>query len=323
MAALSASLLADRRGGVIASLLLLFACKQEFPLVGLMAALVYGWRREFRFGLLLAGISVVWLLAATYLRPLMFGSVTDYVTVRLVAPEGAWATLTRAWRGVDWRGISHVLLPLVPLAGWLVCRRERAPLWLWLLLVPPLALRFLGRGWGFHYMAVLAPPLVLGLIPLGRDSRLPRGIVISVVALVVAINANFWLRSTGSLWFDRPPSNKPWTAGRLESIARGTDYLKTHVDGEALVQGNLLPALVTRPEVYQIGGPHDPAAHTFRYVFMEKPPRGEVWPVTLDDLRHLLRQWQTTAGVRVLVDDENVFLAEGEFHDLPRSPQAD
>ena len=85
-----------------------------------------------------------------------------------------------------------------------------------------------------------------------------------------------------------------------------------------LVNGNLVPRLVTRPEVYQIAGPHDPAAHAFRYVFLEKPPRGITWPLTPDDYRRLLAEWRATPSVRLLIDDEYVFLAEGEFRDSPR-----
>ena len=318
MAMLSAGMMAERRGVVIGSLVALFCCKQEFPLVGLMAALVYGWRRQFRFGLVIGAISGAWLAVAMYLRPILFGSVTDYVAIRLLAPEGYWATLVRAWQGVDWRGIAHMLLPLAPLVGWLVLRRERPPLWLWLLLLPPLTLRFLGRGWGFHYIAPLVPPLVLGLMPLGADKRLPKWVSISVVAIVVAINTPFFFRSAGSLLFERPPSNEPWEANRLASIARANEYLKTHAEGKALVQGNLVPRLVTRPDIYQIGGPHNPAEHTFRYVFLEKSPRGDVWPITLDDYRHLLAEWRSAPDVHVIIDDEHVFLAEGSFSDLPR-----
>jgi uncharacterized membrane protein len=318
MAALSASMLADRRRAVVVSLVALCCCKEEFPLVGLMAALVYGWRREFRFALIIGGISAAWLAVAMYLRLLLFGSVTDYVAIRLVAPEGLPATLERAFNGVDWRGISHVLLPLAPIGAWLVWRRERPPLWLWLLLVPPLALRFLGRSWGYHYIAALAPPLVLGLLPLGADKQVPKSVLVSVVALIVAINAGFLLRSARSLWIDRPWTSEPWQASRLESIARGSEYLKSHPQGQALVQGNLVPRLVMRPELYQIGGVHDPAAHTFRYVFLEQPPHGDLWPLTLADYQHLLAQWRAVPGVRILIDDEHVFLATGEFRDRPR-----
>ena len=57
------------------------------------------------------------------------------------------------------------------------------------------------------------------------------------------------MRSAGSLWSDNPTTGEPGVAERLESIAHGTQYLKSHAEGEALVQGNLIPRLVTRDPV--------------------------------------------------------------------------
>ena len=315
---LGATLLADRRRGVFLSLLVLFCCKQEFPLVGLMAAVVYAWRREFRFSLLLAAFSTAWLLGVVYLRPVLLGPVHDYVSGRLLAPEGLWASIERGCRGFDARGVTHVLLPLLPLAGWVIWRRRRPALWLWLLLLPPLGLRFLGRAWMFHYMPPMVPLLVLGLVPQGSQVRLPRAVVVAVFALLLAVNAGFWMRSARFLVLDDPRDSRPWQSERLASIERGRGFLKAHPDGKSLLQGNLIPRLVTRPDIYQVAGLHDPAAHTFRYVFIEQPPYGDPWPVTSADYGRLLAQWRSTSNARVIIDDKHVFLAEGTFRDLPR-----
>jgi hypothetical protein len=315
---LGATLLADRRRGVFLSLLVLFCCKQEFPLVGLMAAVAYAWRREFRFALLLAVFSAAWLLGVVYLRPLLLGPVHDYLSGRLLAPEGLWASIERGWRGFDARGVSHVLLPLVPLAGWVIWRRQCPALWLWVLLLPPLGLRFLGRAWMFHYMPPLVPLLVLGLVPLGSQVRLQRAVVVAVFALLVAVNGGFWMRSARFLVRDDPRDSRPWQSERLASIEWGRSFLKAHPEGDALLQGNLIPRLVTRPDIYQVAGLHEPAARWFRYVFIEQPPYGDPWPVTSADYGRLLAQWRWAPNTHVIIDDEHVFLAEGTFRDLPR-----
>jgi hypothetical protein len=315
---LAATVLADRRRGVFLSLLVLFCCKQEFPLMGLMAAVVYALRRQFRFALVLAAFSTAWLLGVVWLRPLLLGPVQDYVSARLLAPEGLWASIERGWRGFDVQAVARLVLPLLPLAVLTIWRRQRPAFWLWLLLVPPLGLRFLGRAWMFHYMPPLVPLLVLGLVPLGSQARLPHAVVVAVFALLLAVNAGFWTRSAAFLVRDDPQDSRPWRADRLASIERGRCFLKSHPDGEALVQGNLIPRLVTRPDIFLVASVHNPAAHTFRYVFIEQPPSGDPWPATTADYERLLAQWRRAAEARVIIDDEHVFLAEGAFRDLPR-----
>jgi uncharacterized membrane protein len=314
---LAATILADVRRGVLLSLLALFCCKQEFPLMGMMVALLYATRREFRFAILIGSLSAAWFAAAVWLRPIVLGPVHDYLSGRLLSPEGLWATIERGWYGIQWRGIVHVLLPLLPLAAWAVWNRESTLWQLWLLLVPPVALRYLGQAWMLHYMPPLLPVLVFGLLPLGAQARLPRSIVLGTFAMLVAMNVGFWLRSAETLSYDRLPTDVAWNAERVAAIEQARQFLLAHPEGTALIQGNLLPRLVRRPEVYMVAGGHDRGSTTFRYVLVEKPPSGYTWPASPADYRSLIDRWRAVPDARVILDDEHVFLAEGEFRDLP------
>ncbi len=83
-----AAIVADRRGGLLAALLILFCCKEEFAAVGLMAAALYACRGEFRFPPPLATFSAAWMAGVVFLRPALLGPVQDYVSGRLFGSGG-------------------------------------------------------------------------------------------------------------------------------------------------------------------------------------------------------------------------------------------
>ncbi len=141
--------------------------------------------------------------------------------------------------------------------------------------------------------------------------------MISVFALLAAVNWGFWTRQVKFHVLNDPRNMRPWTSDRMAAIERGRAFLMAHRGGNALVEGNLVPRLVVRPYIYQVAGPHDRARLTFRYVFIEKPPHGLPWPVGIPEIERLLAEWRAAPGSRVIIDDEHVFLAEGTFHDLP------
>ncbi len=325
---LVAGILADKRGVVLAALVALMSCKEEFPLVGFMAAMLYAGRREFRFASLLAGCAALWLAGVVWLRPWLLGPVVDHAAHRLHETGDFGEQLAIAWSHFRFRFLAQILAPLAPLALWaawpsrsLVARgalcaaiaQARATPSAWLLLVPLLAIRYVGHAWKFHYLAPLGPATVLGLAPRDNQARPPRSVFAGVCLLLLAVNAPYWWMQVK---YD-PDDSRPWRADRMASIAKGRAFLLTAPPGPALVEGNLAPRLVTRPELYQVAGPHDRLKGEFRYVFVEKPPRGGPWPATEDDCRRLIAQWRATPGARIVLDDKHVFLAEGSFRDLP------
>lgn len=314
---LGAALLMDRKGHVLAALTLLFACKEEFPFLGAMLALYYLQQRQWRFASVVGVWSALWIAGTLVVRPLLLGEVQHHASHRFVDLSDPLTGLAAALGEVDWKRLAQVTLPLAPLAGWLLYQR-RGPNWaLWLLPAPLVLIRFLAGAWTSHYLAPLAPLWLLGLVPRGGE-RFPRGLVIVTALLLLAVDWGPLRRARETITRPAAIAWAPHDPARRMSIAKGREYLLAHREGKALVQSNLIPRLVRRPELYQIGGSHDPQAHEFQYVFVERPPHGDPWPITAEDFQRLLTAWRGDARTRVIIDDGQVFLAEGQFRDKPR-----
>lgn len=315
---LGAALLMDRKGHVLVALTLLFACKEEFPFVGVMLALYYVYQRQWRFASLVGAWSALWIVGVLVLRPLLLGEVQHHASHRFVDLSDPLAGLTAASTAVNWQRLMQVTLPLAPLAAWMLFQRRR-PIWaLWLLPLPLVLIRFLAGAWTAHYLAPIAPLWLMGLLPRGADARLPRTLTAATMVLLLVVDWGPLQRAADTFAQPAAIAWAPRDSARLASIAAGRDYLLQHPQGKALVQGNLIPRLVTRPDLYQVAGSHDPAEHEFQYVFIEQPPNGNPWPADREDFVRLLADWRSSSDARVIIDDGRVFLAEGRFHDLPR-----
>ncbi|WP_253817386.1 DUF2079 domain-containing protein, partial [Myxococcus xanthus] len=78
-----------RQGLLLASLVLLFACKEEFAFGGVMLTLALFLRGERRLATCVGALSLAWLAWVYGLRPWLLGSTVDY-TFRLIA-QFIWA----------------------------------------------------------------------------------------------------------------------------------------------------------------------------------------------------------------------------------------
>jgi len=318
MSALAAAIALDRRWWVLLTCTALFLFKEEFPFVGLMVAAIYLARREYRFALLIGAWSLFWIVGVFSFRPWIVGPVHHHAADRFVSFGQPLEGVKLALEGLVSRPVLHAALPLVPLMVWIAWGRHRASTPLLLLIVPLVAIRLLGRAWGAHYLAPLMPVLIVGLLPIGSSIKVPRWVMLSTLVVLVSISFGPWKRSVELLAWPTMGPPRPPAPERLASIESGRQYLLAHQEGKALVQGNLIPLLVRRAELYQVAGSHNPAEHTFRYTFIEKPPFGDPWPVEYEDYRQLLAQWRSAPHTRVILDDAHVWLAEGVFHDRPR-----
>ena len=326
MSWLGAALMLDRRAQMLAALTLLFACKEEFAFVGVMLTAFLLWRREWRFAAIVGAWSSIWLLVSLVLRPYWLGEVQHHVANRFVDLSDPAAGLSQAAGEVNWQRLFHLVLPLAPLAGWLLYRRQLPNRMLWLLPLPLVMIRFLADAWTAHYMAPVVPLWLLGVLPRknepvetsNRERLLQIAMVSATAALLMIVD---WGSLGRAIALRTQPAAIAWAPrdpARLASIARARSYLLQHAEGKALVQSNLIPRLVERPELYQVAGSHDPSEHEFRYVFVEQPPHGDYWPASREDYERLLAEWRSSPEMRVIIDDGQVFLAEGKFRDLPR-----
>jgi hypothetical protein len=184
-------------------------------------------------------------------------------------------------------------------------------------LISVVSIRFLSVRWYFHYGPPVVAPLVLSCLPAvtsGRQKMIPKWVLGSALVILIAINGGELTRNLGTI-FGRGADMCEGGRDRLVSINRGVDFLSGHIEGRVLVGGNLLPALAARPEIYQVGGEQsgDASQEPYRYVFVEKPPRGDPWPLDRQRIEELIGIWRGMDSVIVHYDDGYVFLAEGLF----------
>ena len=299
---------------VCVALLLLFACKEEFPFVGCaLGALLWAQRRR-RLGGAVVALSMAWLFGVFVLRPWLWGAGHNYAAHTLQGlQEAPWDYVAqRLFKRKMWSRIGSLCVVFVPVAVWL--RRERIAVQGGLLAMwaPTVALRFLWMGWHHHYNAVLGAAAVGALLPSLIGRRLPRWVLLSTLALLVSVNSNT-LRFAAEMLTRHSTHFAPWCPGtpeRLESIAAGVAFLSTHTEGRALLGQNLAPALANRPEIYMLEGPQPASMRPYDYVFVEHPPHGAPYP-PWDRTRVLVDGWR--AEGEVLLDNDHVFLARGHF----------
>lgn len=304
-----------RQGAMLVALLLLFACKEEFPLVGLMLAAGLWLRGERRLALSVFAVSAAWLAFVFFVRPWWLGPTVDYRSRLLPLPGQDWWDYLRT-RFAPWhlRRMGSMLVVFIPMAVW-AWREKWKPDLAWLLmLLPMLGVRLAGMAWRDQYGAPLLAAAALAFLPLLLTRRPPAWVLASTALLLVTTNeVNFrdalrTLRTPESF-----PRHCPENAERLASIQRGLDLLASRPEGRALLGGNLVADLVTRDEVYAVGGPQPEGALVYDWVLVEKPPAGNILPVTHERMAQLIDLWRAEPGTEVLLDDAHVFLARGRF----------
>jgi hypothetical protein len=292
----------------ILALLLLFACKEEFPFVGLVLASLLWMRGDRRWATGVSALSLTWLLAAFVVRPQLLGPTHPYARhlfEGLLDHPGQYL-LARIATPHLWQ-LGLIALPAIPLL--VTCIREgRRLVWLPLVLMaPPLAIRFLGDAWRHHYGAVIVAGLVGTLVFWIQDAEIPRWLIAATLALVIVSNVGP-IDEARRVLSAREPRWCPGDSARLEAL-NGSLTIARNLPGALLIEGNLLPALVERSDAFMLFGPSSGA--TFQSVLVEKPPHGDTWPGKNERLQSLIEQWKRQPGVRILRDDPNVFLAEG------------
>lgn len=299
-----AILLRGRLVWLPATAVLLMACKEEFPFVVLvlgLGVLVQGRRR---WGSALAILALAWIAGVFLLRPALLGPTQEYAS-RILKPmvEAPLTTLLNRLTTLgEAKRFGQTLFPLVPLL-YALWRGRIAPNWIFLAAgLPLLAIRLIAGAWNFHYLAPVAPLLLLALFR-GHGTPLRwRHASLCILAVFVAGVGPLakGLRTYVHVAELRGP--------RMAAVNGARMHLLEHSEGAALVQGNLTPLLARRGQVYQIGGVQPD--REYRFVMAEMPPGGDPWPLTHAQIARRVAGWRQDPRVTVLVDDEYVFLAE-------------
>jgi uncharacterized membrane protein len=315
MAWLLAALVLERWGIALAALVLLLACKEEFPFVGVVLSPLLFLRAPRRMAWTFLSISVLWGLFALVLRPRLLGEVMPYASQPFRGLEdGLGAFLSTRLSVSALAAMGDLLVSFVPLLVWLGWSqwRKAVPLpketrWLFAALVPMLGIRFLSVAWRDHYGAVLTAAMVMALAGVLRTRVVPWLVVISTLLLVL-LNDEVLLRRDVKSW----TGAQGWAAsagcddapGRAAAVLAAVEKVRA-MKGPLFVSGNLLPWLAERDDVYAFGGPK-PEGLEPRVVLMEKPPCGDTWARPLAERQALYEQWKSRT---VLIDDAFVLAA--------------
>ncbi len=319
MAWLLAALVLERWRIALAALVVLLCCKEEFPFVGLALTPFVFLRGPRKFGWAFVGISAAWALFAFVLRPRILGEVMAYSAQPFQGlSSGLVPFLAQRLSAKALSGFGYQLVAFAPVGAWLAFERYRTPAppkdkpstaWIWLCLVPMLAIRGLSIAWGDHYLPAVIAAVVVGLAALISTRTPPTWVMLATGAallvtnqpllkrnLSVAFGPAGWAMSSGCV---DPP-------GRRDAVSNAVEKIRL-MPGPLLVSGNVLPWLAERDDVYAFGGPA-PSNMNPRAVLLERPPCGDTWAMSESERENLYALWQNQPDFENVVQDEFVLL---------------
>ena len=308
----------ENRFWTIASFGFLMLFREEYPFVAFTLGPFLFWQDKKKEGIWILAIGIAWALVAFVLRPAIMGGTENYgggvIGKVLSNPGMLWK-----WYFSEFtlsRRILEYFIPLLPLV-WFLKKENRAPNWAILsATVSMLALRFLSGKWTFHYAAPLIVPLTLCFLPKPGQAQFPKKVIGLCLVLAVALNIGTMKKSLAFI-FAGDSGRCAKIDARIDSINKGRKFLLENREGKALVEGNLLASLAERGEVYQTGGAYSAREDNsyFKYVFVEKPPYGNPYDITHERIAEWIDKWSQDPAVTVHINDDHVFLGEGEFLD--------
>jgi uncharacterized membrane protein len=303
MAWLMASLILERWRIAWVALVLLMACKEEFPFVGLALSVYVFLRAPRRWAWAFLATSVSWGFAALILRPRLLGDVMPYAT----QPFQGWsqdvgAFLMQRLTAPTLTDIGNLVVAFIPPWAYVLTRRQYPTHLTWLMaaLAPMLAIRFLARAWGDHYGAVVVSALVFSLAALLGQQRIPQWVIALTILVLGLTNESLLRRDVRALLgTQRWASSAGCTDSpeRQTAVAAAVSTMRS-APGPLLVSGNLVPWLAERSDVYAFGGPQ-PLGLVPRSVLLERPPCGDTWGMPLAAREALFARWLTEPGVQV------------------------
>lgn len=315
---------------IVFSLLFLFSFKEEFPFVGIMLSVwLYFKKNDRLFALNIFFVSLMWIIFVFFLRyhlDLFSGPINKHFLIIKMFPT-FFSDPLFIFNRLSYdkiRFILEIILPVVPLFVFFYLKRIPLNILALLLILPLLGIRILGSSWGFQYGAPLCAFLVFFFLPLGSKNKITsisKSYLVLSILLIFITNIGTFYHSyntyTGpSCGYNKDNCNK--NQKRLKSLNKARDYLSDHSKGAVLAQGNLVPSLLTdkRDNVFPIVGNRVriKPLEGYKYIFIEKK-LGDAYPVSRDFILMIYHKIINIKNTKILIDDEYVFLAEGEYND--------
>jgi hypothetical protein len=297
---------------LLISLVLLFSCREEFPLIGPPIALVLFLDRKPKRALGVFILSALWILFVFVLRPRWFDGHFENYGGRLIqeAISDPIAVIKKNFTLGNARIALERTLPLALVIDW----RRIHQKWPWIiraLLVsaPILGIRFVSNQWGFHYGTAVVICALFMFLPSVNFSIAPWRKWLAILFLLATFIAQPIKIFLGS------HSRCPNDSDRLAAIELAQARLAT-LDGiQLLLENNLASTqfLVSkkRQTIHLLCSPTGLSMKSFDAVLIEKGGSGDPWPCSHEQLEKMMASWRADPAVRILIDDQHVFLAEG------------
>ena len=306
-----AFLYVDKRRLAFLMFIFVFACKEEYPVMGVGIALMLLYQGRKRLGLWTLVLSLSWGLGVFVLRPVFLGK-SDFYTSAMITGRGlSGSDVLRFWlAGVQ--ALVMVFGPWMLLYSWDKLRKDlfdrRSPIWLAITAVVILLLiRLVGGYWENHRMAALTIPAAFMLLG-GTKTEVISGWR-TKCSMLMCIGI-IWpaVEQGGRSWRARPfKAHCPSEIARVNSISGALGHLESMHATDVLAIGNLVPRIALLPGVEQVGASRN---KDFNFFLVEKSPYRNTWPLSQEEFSEVERTWRQRSDVVVLRDDQYVLLLE-------------
>ena len=326
----------ERYWAVLVFLIVLFACREEFPLVGITLGTLLIWDQFLKNkkgldgkGVVILAVSFAWTFFAFGLRSKVFpGEHSQYGKVILeqfFSDPGD--TILKYWSMGFLRMFLVRCVPIFLLLDYIKLRKEWGTIFRFLWIGSPiLAIRFISAQWAFHYgtaAVIVFYFMFFSTLAKSTPSRLRLGFAYGVLAIGFfgPLAQKFQL-----VFFDPPisretPKRCTTDKMRLKEIEKAQTWVALSGKKKILLENHLAVTqmLASRrlgagdQSIFIVGGLSSAKVGPFDVVLVEKPSWGDPWPVGMVRLKELIEFWSHQPDLELITDNEQVFLAVGKI----------
>jgi hypothetical protein len=311
-------LILDEFKSLMISLILLFCCREEFPLIGLPLTLVLIADRKPSRAILVFILTATWLGFVFYLRPRLFeGHFQNYGggLLRKII-EDPFEIFKKNFTSGSLRMALERTFPLLVLIDYRRLKQNfRVPVMILLVSLPILSVRFASNQWAFHYgtaAIVCAFFIFYSGVPITvarwRWALSILFLIGTFIAEPIKVFANHQQRC-------------PSDPRRISEITRAQNIIASSGNQNILLENNLASTQFLRSppgqNLYLLCSPSGSPIENFDAVLVEKAGAGDPWPCGYERVEELVKSWRATEGVKIVIDNPYVFVAEGKIRETP------
>ena len=298
---------------IIFWLIMLFCCREEFPLIGPPMAVVIAFDTKSRKkSALILMISLAWISFVFYARPKIFnGTFENYGSTLLKGfIENPSIAISSNFSLQSIRFFLERTLPLLLVIDYTLLKRNPLIIIRFLFITAPILLvRFASFHWGFHYGTAAVISILFALIT-KIGTKIPNWRwALSIVFLL----GTFISEPIKVFTSNHPRCSN--SASRLNEIEKAQKWIANSDKAKILLENNLASTQFFKSPVgqsiYHFCGPFLPDRETFDVILVEKPNSGDPWPCSYEFVTNAILKMKQNPSVHVITDNDHVFLAEG------------